>query len=76
MAVDDEGVTTSAASAPERAREDAGLAAEGETPAGSTRGAKRAREDDGLAGTKGGKKRSNRKKKDKDKDKYSSGGPT
>ena len=31
---------------------------------------------DGLAGTKGGKKRSNRKKKDKDKDKYSSGGPT
>ena len=49
VAVDDEGVTTSAASAPERAREDAGLAAEGGTPVGSTSGAKRAREDDGLA---------------------------
>ena len=57
MAVDDEDVTTSAASAPERAREDAGLAAEGETPAGSTSGAKRAREDDGLTGARGASKR-------------------
>ena len=70
MAVDDEGVTTSAASAPERAREDAGLAAEGGTPVGSTSGAKRAREDDGLAGAKGANKRGKNKN-----DKYSSKRP-
>ena len=78
MAVDDEDGTTSATSGPERAREDAGLVAEGETPAGSTSGAnrapsgaKRAREDDGLAGARGASKRGKNKN-----DKYSSKRPT
>ena len=70
VAVDDEGVTTSAASAPARAREDAGLAAEGGAPAGSTSGAKRARQEDELAGTKGANKRGKNKN-----DKYSSKRP-